>query len=154
MSVKELSQKIDDGLLILADKYGFVLLETSIGLIYMWFGLLKFFPNYSPAEVLAGDTLDLLTFHLFDKKILLWLLASWELLIGLALLLRVKSKYLIWGLLLHMGGTLSPLFLFPEQVFTHPPFGFSLVGQYMMKNLVIISAALVIYTKNARQSSE
>ncbi|MEP2024392.1 MAG: doxx family protein [Reichenbachiella sp.] len=150
MSVKEISEKIDNGLFALADKYGIVLLELSIGLIYMWFGILKFFPNYSPAEVLAADTLDLLTLHFFDKKILIWVLAFGELLIGLALILKLKSKYVIWGLLVHMGGTFSPIFFFPEQVFTHPPFGFSMVGQYIMKNIVIISAALVIYTKNIR----
>lgn len=150
MSVKEISEKIDDGLFVLADKYGVKLLESSIGLIYIWFGLLKFFPNYSPAEMLAADTLNFLTLQLFDKQILLWCLACGELLIGLALLLKLKSKYVIWGLLVHMGGTFSPIIFFPEQVFTHPPFGFSIVGQYIMKNLVIISAALVIYTKNSR----
>lgn len=150
MSVKEISEKLDDGLFIMADRYGLRLLESSIGLIYIWFGVLKFFPNYSPAEVLAGDTLDLITFHLLDKQFLLWILASGELFIGLALILRIKSKYVIWGLLVHMGGTFSPIFIFPEQVFTHPPLGFSMVGQYIMKNLVIVSAALVIYTKNYR----
>lgn len=150
MSVKEISEKIDDNLFILADKYGMKLLESSIGVIYLWFGVLKFFPNYSPAEALAADTLDLLTLHLFDKQILVWTLAFAELFIGLALILKIKSKYVIWGLLVHMGGTFSPILFFPEQVFTHPPFGFSIVGQYIMKNLVIISAALVIYTKNSR----
>lgn len=150
MSVKEISEKIDDRLFILADKYGMKLLESSIGVIYLWFGILKFFPNYSPAEALAADTLDLLTLHLFDKQILVWTLALAELLIGLALILKIKSKYVIWGLLVHMGGTFSPILFFPEQVFTHPPLGFSIVGQYIMKNLVIISAALVIYTKNSR----
>ncbi|SMD34079.1 hypothetical protein SAMN04488029_1828 [Reichenbachiella faecimaris] len=151
MSVKEISEKIDDRLFVLADKYGLVLLEASIGLIYLWFGLLKFIPNYSPAEILAADTLDLLTLQFFDKQVMLWILASGELLIGLALILRIKSKYVIWGLLVHMGGTFSPIIFFPEQIFTHPPFGFSMVGQYIMKNLVIISAALVIYTKNSRR---
>lgn len=151
MSVKEISDRIDDGLLILADKYGVKLLESSIGLIYIWFGVLKFFPNYSPAEMLAADTLNLLTLQLFDKQILIRILACGELLIGLALLLKFKSKHVIWGLLVHMGGTFSPIIFFPDQVFTHPPFGFSIVGQYIMKNVVIICAALVIYTKNSKR---
>lgn len=153
MSVKEISERIDNGLLVLADKYGVKLLESSIGLIYMWFGLLKFFPNYSPAEALAADTLDVLTLHLFDKHVLLWCLAGGEMLIGLALILKLKSRYVIWGLLVHMGGTFSPIIFFPEQVFSHPPFGFSIVGQYIMKNLVIISATLVIYTKNTKKGT-
>lgn len=151
MSVKEISGKIDDGLWVVADRYGLILLRSSIGLIYIWFGVLKFFPNYSPAEMLAADTLDLLTFHLFNKQHLLWLLAAGELIIGMALILKIKSKYVIWGLLVHMGGTFSPIIFFPDQVFIHPPFGFSIVGQYIMKNLVIISAALVMYTKNYRR---
>lgn len=147
MSTKELSNRIDNALIHLAEKYGHKLLESSIGLIYLWFGVLKLFPGYSPAEALAGDTLTLITFGLFSQKELLTSLAIWEIGIGILLVLKVRTRFVIWMLLIHMLGTLTPILLFPELVFATPPFGFTMVGQYIMKNIVIISAALVLYSR-------
>ncbi|SHJ53118.1 Uncharacterized membrane protein YkgB [Reichenbachiella agariperforans] len=151
MSVKELSNQIDLRLSDLSERYGMMLLESSIGLVYVWFGALKFPSGLSPAEVLAADTMDILTFHLLDKQGLLWGLASIEVLMGLLLLCRIQSKWVVLALLLHMLGTLSPVVLFPEVVFDRPPFGFSIVGQYIMKNVIIIAAALVIYAKKVNR---
>ncbi|UXP31233.1 doxx family protein [Reichenbachiella agarivorans] len=148
MSVKEISDRIDFRFHQLVDRYSLVLLELSIGLTYLWFGILKFFPSSSPAEVLAADTMEIMTFHLVNTGWLIKGLATWEVLIGLSLILRFRSKYVLYLLLVHMGGTLSPMIIFPEQIFVYPPFGFTLVGQYIMKNFIIISAALVIYSKS------
>ncbi len=148
MSVKEITHRIDFGLANASDRYGLWFLRFSIGLIYVWFGALKFFPNMSPAEDLAADTLSVISFHLIDKAYLLLFLALWEVGLGLFLMSGIKSKFIIWALLLHMLGTLTPMFIFPEMVFTNPPLGFSIVGQYIMKNFVIIGAALVIYNRN------
>ena len=43
-----------------------------------------------------------------------------------------------------MPGTFLPLVLLPEICFTNFPFGLTLEGQYIIKNLIIISAGLVI----------
>ena len=149
MSVKELTNQVQLSFDLISEKYAMKLLFSSIGLIYIWFGALKFFAGYSPAEQLAGETLDTITFHLLDKQILLWGLAGWELLIGVFFFLRIKSKMILGLMLLHMAGTLLPIILFPEQVFNRPPFGFSIVGQYIMKNLVFIFAALIVYSQPA-----
>ena len=146
MSVKELTTQMQLSFHQLSEKYAMKLLFSSIGFIYIWFGSLKFFAGYSPAEQLASQTLEIITFHLVDKHILLWGLASWELLIGVFFFLRIKSKLILVLMLLHMVGTLLPLILFPEQVFSRPPFGFSMVGQYIMKNLVFIFAGLIVYS--------
>ena len=61
MSVKEISYKIELGFHQLLDRYSIQLLELSIGLIYLWFGILKFFPGGSPAEVLAANTMQVIT---------------------------------------------------------------------------------------------
>lgn len=148
MTIQNISRHLDIKMNCFSRKYGSMLLATSIGLIYVWFGVLKFFPGISPAENLAADTMAVLTFQLIDNTILLWMLALGEVAIGLCLMARVKSRILVWALLFHMAGTLTPIFIFPELVFHHPPFGFSIIGQYIMKNFVIISAALVLYNKN------
>ena len=43
-----------------------------------------------------------------------------------------------------MIGTLTPIFLLPDQVFTRFPYGLTLEGQYIIKNLVVISSGIVI----------
>ena len=151
MIVREISNKLDFGFHKLIDRYSIQLLELTIGLIYLLFGLLKLFPGGSPAEELATETMQVLTLNLVDANWLIKTLAIWEGFIGLSLIFRIKSKYLLNILLLHMGGTLSPIFIFPDQVFVYSPFGFTLVGQYIMKNFVIISATLVIFSKSSHK---
>lgn len=146
MSVKELSHKIDFSFHHFTSRYGIILLEISIGIIYFWFGALKLFPNISPAEELAGDTLFYLTLGFIPKTGLLSALAICEMTIGIFLLFRIKHKAVTWILLFHMIGTLSPMLIFPDLIFHDFPFSFTIVGQYIMKNLVIISAALVTHS--------
>jgi uncharacterized membrane protein YkgB len=43
-----------------------------------------------------------------------------------------------------MLGTITPLFLFPELCFNQFPFAPTLEGQYIIKNVVLISAGIVI----------
>jgi uncharacterized membrane protein YphA (DoxX/SURF4 family) len=128
--------------------YSVVLLRLSLGGVFLWFGLLKFFPNLSPAEALATRTLDTLTLGYLTPQLALRLLALWETAIGLGLLLGVCPCITLALLFLHMGGTLTPLFLFPNDVFAHIPYAPTLEAQYILKNLVFISAGCVIGTSN------
>ncbi len=121
------------------------LLRISIGLIYLWFGTLKFFPHISPAEELAKDTINLLTFYLVPSSISYCVLAFWETVIGLLLILNFKLRIVIVLTLLHMLGTFTPLFLISDIVFGKNPATLTLIGQYIMKNLIIISALIVIW---------
>lgn len=122
------------------------ILRISIGVIYIWFGVLKFFPGVSPAEELAKETIHLLTFRLIGPNLSLLLLAIWETVIGVLLLVGVYSRWVIRFVLLHMLCTFTPLFLLPALSFTAAPFSLTLVGQYIIKNIVIISALFVIDT--------
>ena len=121
MSAKELSHQIETNIFTFTEKHGFRLLAFSIGLIYVWFGMLKFFPGFSPAEALAGDTLAALTFGLVPTWILLWGLAAWEVLIGISLVLNLKARWIFGLLLLHMLGTMIPFVLFPNLTFAEFP---------------------------------
>ncbi|MCV9385537.1 doxx family protein [Reichenbachiella ulvae] len=147
MSVRELSQRMDFGLHSISERFGLLFMQWAIGLIYIWFGMLKFFPGLSPAEILAANTLDTLAMGLVSKDLLLRGLAIFEVLLGVLLITRIKSKLIIAALLMHMFGTFMPILIFPNEVFSAPPFGFTIVGQYIMKNFVIIGAALVLYPK-------
>lgn len=127
-------------------KNSVTILRICIGIIYVWFGILKFFPALSPAEDLAIETIQILTFGFIPAKLSLILLASWETFLGLLLISGKFLKFSIVFLILHMAATMTPLALFPELAYTRPPYAFTLVGQYILKNLIIVSGALVIYT--------
>lgn len=124
------------------------LLQVSIGIVYVWFGALKFFPQLSPADQLAKDTISLLTFGLIPNTISIILLAIWETSLGLLLVLGYWRSFVFYLLIVHMICTFLPLFFFVDLSFTQAPYGFTLVGQYIVKNIIIISAALVLREYN------
>jgi len=123
---------------------GVTLLRISLGIVYTWFGVLKFFPGLSPAADLATRTIEKLTFGVIPADAALLLLAAWETLIGLGLLSGVWLRATLFLLFTQMVGTLTPVFFFPNEVFNAIPYAPTLEGQYIIKNLVIISAAIVI----------
>lgn len=125
-------------------RYGVLLLRISLGVVYLWFGALKFFPGLSPAADLATRTIERLTFGMIPAETALLLLAVWETLIGIGLIFGVWMRATLLLLFVQMLGTITPVFFFPQEVFTTVPYAPTLEGQYIIKNLVIISAAIVI----------
>jgi uncharacterized membrane protein YphA (DoxX/SURF4 family) len=125
-------------------RYGMTLLRISVGIVFFWFGALKFFPNVSPAEDLAARTIETLTFGVVTPSIALPILALWEVLIGLGMISGRFMRATILLLLVQMLGTVTPLFLFPNETFTTFPIVPTLEGQYIIKNLVLVSAGIVI----------
>ncbi len=133
-------------------KNGIFLLRISLGVIFFWFGFLKFFPGLSPAQGLATKTIDVLSFGMIPPNVSIIILAAWESVIGIGL---VSGKYLrtiLFLLFTQMLGTITPVFLFPSEVFTQIPYAPTLEGQYIIKNLVLISAGLVIGATVKRKS--
>ncbi len=125
-------------------QHGVQLLRISLGAVFLWFGILKYFPGLSPATDLAARTMSTLSFGLVPASVALPLLATWECLIGLGLIFRVFMRATLLLLAVQMVGTLTPLMLFPDEVFTRIPYAPTLEGQYIIKNAVLISAAIVI----------
>ena len=119
------------------------LLTLSIGIVYLWFGMLKFFPEASPAEGLAIDTIRELTLGFVPFDISIFLLALIEVSIGFSFLLNICRKPMAIIALGHLTCTFSPLFFFSDQSF-NGPFALTLLGQYIIKNLVLIAALLSI----------
>ena len=81
---------------------------------------------------------------LISPPVAMVILATWETLIGLGLIFGVFMRATLLLLFLQMPGTILPVFFFPEAVFTHFPYALTLEGQYIVKNLVLISAGLVL----------
>lgn len=78
------------------------------------------------------------------------LLAIWELVIGLGFLFGRYIKQIVILFLLHMVLTFTPLVLLPDISFTQAPYAFTLVGQYIVKNLIFIMVGLLIYKNETR----
>lgn len=123
---------------------GVRLLRVSLGIVFLWFGVLKFFPGLSPAQTLATDTIHILTFGLVPARMALLALATWECLIGVGLISGIYLRATLFLLWLQMMGTITPLFIFPALCFTRVPYAPTLEGQYIIKNIVLISAGIVI----------
>ena len=120
-------------------KWGLTLLRYSLGIIYIWFGALK--PLcLSPAQELVENTV----YWFENPKTFVPILGIWEVVIGITMIVKPLIRVSIFLLFIQMPGTFLPLVLFPEVCFTNFPFGLTLEGQYIVKNLIIISAALVV----------
>jgi uncharacterized membrane protein YphA (DoxX/SURF4 family) len=125
-------------------RWGVPVLRVGLGVIFLWFGVLKFFPGASPAEALAARTIEDLTGGAVGPAVSLPVLAAWESLIGVGLVTGRFLRATLLLLALQMLGTLTPLVLFPSETFTVFPFAPTLEGQYIIKNVVLIGAAMVV----------
>lgn len=125
-------------------RHSVALLRIALGGVFLGFGLLKFLPGLSPAEDLAVRTMGVLTFGLVPVSAARVLLAVLECTIGLCF---VTGKFLligVWILGLQLLGALSPLLLFTGEMFSGTHHAPSLEGQYVIKDVVLASAGLVL----------
>lgn len=125
-------------------EHGLLLLRIALGIVFLWFGVLKFFPGASPAEQLAGQTIERLTLGAVPAATALPILAIWEVAIGIGLFIGRGMRITLLLLFVQMLGTITPLFLFPSETFTTFPVAPTLEGQYIIKNVVIVAAAIVL----------
>ncbi|MCB0154060.1 MAG: DoxX family membrane protein [Anaerolineae bacterium] len=120
-------------------RYGLVIMRVGLGVVFFWFGALKLVPGLSPADELVRNTV-----YFVDPDLFVPVLALWEMLIGLGLVFGKFMRLTLLLLFLQMPGTALPLVILPEVVWTHFPYGLTLEGQYIIKNLVLIGAGLVL----------
>lgn len=128
------------------------ILSITIGIVYLWFGGLKFFADLSPAEMLAKNTISFLTFEAVPPNISIIILALSETIIGILLIFNIYPKHIITIAIIHMAFTFTPLFIFPDQTFGDSIFKFTLLGQYIFKNVIIIGALITLYNFNKAES--
>jgi len=134
----ETARQLDNRIVELMGRWGLPFLRFGIGVIFIWFGLLKPL-GLSPAADLLAKTV-----YWWTPEIVVPALGWWEVAIGVTFLIPQLTRVAIFLLAVQMPGTFLPLVLLPEVCFTVFPLGLTLEGQYIVKNLVIIGAALVI----------
>lgn len=120
-------------------KHSLTLLRISIGIVFIWFGALKLFPGMSPAEPLIRAAITFLPMDLFIP-----FLALVEMAIGVGFITGKFMRLTVLVLLAQMAGAMSPLLLSPDRIWETFPYALSLEGQYVIKDIILISAGLVI----------
>ncbi len=123
------------------EKYSITLLRVALAIVYIWFGSLKM-AGISPAEELVEKTV-----YWFKPEIFIPILGLCEIIIGLGLLVKRFIPITIVLLLLHMIVAFFPMFVVEKACFDTFPYRPSLVGQYIIKNIVLITGALVVASK-------
>lgn len=120
------------------------ILRFSMGIVFLGFGVLKFFSGISPIESLASKTTSELTFGLFTGHSAMVFVAVLECLIGFCFLTGMFLRIGVWLLALQMIGAMSPLLLYPSQLFSGTLHAPTLEAQYIIKDVILIAAGMVI----------
>ncbi|MFC4141786.1 DoxX family membrane protein [Pedobacter mendelii] len=141
LGIKRLSEK---RIIAWKARNGMNILRICLGIIFIWFGFLKFFPGASSAEEIAGRTILKLSLGWVKPEVSMPVLAVWECVIGLGLISKAWLRLTLILLYLQMAGTFLPLLFFPHETFNHSLFVPTLLGQYIIKNFVLISSGIVI----------
>jgi hypothetical protein len=110
----------------------------GLGLFFLWLGLLKLMGHDSATSLLAKTT------YLLPSRIAVVALGAWEAVIGVCLCMRPLIRLAFTLLALRLPGTVVALVVHAEECFTIVPWVPSLTGQYLLKDLVLFTAALVI----------
>jgi uncharacterized membrane protein YphA (DoxX/SURF4 family) len=133
-----LAEKLEATGVELAAQHGLTILRICMGIVFVWFGALKLFPGVSPAEPLIRESISFLPMDLF-----LPFLAIWEMAIGVGFLTGKFMRVTLVLLFLQMGGAMSPLVLRPDLMWANFPHTWTLEGQYVFKDIILISVGLV-----------
>ncbi|HVF77105.1 MAG TPA: DoxX family membrane protein [Solirubrobacteraceae bacterium] len=125
-------------------EHSIAILRVVVGLVFLLFGLLKFFPDVSPVEELTIKTTDAMSFDLVPGHIAIVLVACSECIIGLLLIAGRFLRIAIYLLAGQLIGILAPLVLFTGRLFDGPHNAPTLEGQYVIKDLILVAAGLVV----------
>ncbi|MDX2185862.1 MAG: hypothetical protein SFV32_02920 [Opitutaceae bacterium] len=134
----ETAKRVDGRLRGWMWEHGPMLVRWSLAIVFVWFGVLKLF-DLSPANDIVKRTI-----YWFDPDVFLPILGVWEVVIGLLLLWQPLVRWGILLMFLQMPGTFLPLVLLPEVCFIRFPFVLTMEGQYIVKNIVLIAAAILV----------
>ncbi|MBX9717927.1 MAG: hypothetical protein K2X36_03685, partial [Microbacteriaceae bacterium] len=138
-TITALLERFDRLVVWTMDAFGIRFARLALGVVFIWFGALKLIGELSPAYDLIAATIYWLT-----PEIIIPLIGLWEVAIGVAFLFPPLTRLALLLLIPQMPATFLPLVLLPAVTFTVVPWGLTLEGQYIVKNLVIIACALII----------
>jgi uncharacterized membrane protein YphA (DoxX/SURF4 family) len=132
-------EQVEDRAVRWLAQHSLTLLRLSIGLVFVWFGALKLVPGLSPAEPLIRSAMWFMPLDLFIPVV-----SILEIVIGLGFITGRYPRVTILLLLMQMAGAMSPVILSPDRIWAVFPFVWTLEGQYVFKDIILVSAGLVI----------
>jgi putative oxidoreductase len=116
-----------------------MLLRISLGIVFVWFGALKL----GGASAVGG--LVAATVPFVDSSWFVPVLGVAEIVIGLAFATGRLLRVVLPVFAAHMAGTFLVLIALPEVAFQGAnPLVLTAVGEFVVKNLVLLSAGLVV----------
>lgn len=132
----------------LLDRHGITVLRIALAVVFLWFGALKVF-GQSPVEDVVRETAFLL-----PEGVVIAVLGVWEIVIGVGLLIRVALRITLALFLVQMSGTFLTLVVLPDLSFQNGnPLLLSVLGEFVVKNIVLVAAGLVVASTIRRQVS-
>jgi putative oxidoreductase len=135
---------IENALHAVLVRHGITALRVTVGMIFVAFGAQKFFAGVSPAEDLAITTVDRLTLGLVPGGVGLVAIATLECFIGVSLLANRWMRPAVWLLAAQLVGILAPIVLLTGRLFSGPHHAPTLGGQYVLKDIILVAAGMVI----------
>jgi len=134
-----LLSNLDEILLAILRRWSIPALRIAIGCVFIWFGTLKAL-GVSPVIDLIQQTYTFLPIHLFVLT-----LGAWEILIGIGMISKRALRCTLILMCVHLTGTFTALLLAPSHFFLERiPFVLTADGEFVIKNMVLIAAGLVI----------
>ena len=132
-------QRVDAAMVGFMAAWGIRLLRICLGIVFIWFGALKV-SGHSPVVALVAAAVPW-----FPPETFIPFLGVWEILVGAGLLFRVALRLVLLLFWLQMAGTFLVLVLRPDIAFQQGnPLLLTAEGEFVIKNLVLISAGLVV----------
>jgi len=119
-------------------RHSIAILRISMGIIYFWYGLLKVIDISAVEELVESSTFFLNTPHFVE------ILGFWEMAIGLCFFIKKLTRLALLLFFLQIPGTFLPIFLAADKIFTHIPYGLTLEGQFVFKNLILVAVGFVL----------
>lgn len=126
------------------ERYSVAVLRVCMGIVIFAFGVLKYFPGVSPAQGIVLAVNRILTFGLLPDQVTLPLFATVEAVIGLSLITGWGLRVIIYPLAVWVLAILSPIVLLTGQLFSGPHHAPTLMGQYVVKDIILLAAVLVV----------
>jgi uncharacterized membrane protein YkgB len=119
--------------------------HVSLGILFVWLGTLKQFGHETTTSLLAH------TVYWGDPATMVKILGAWEVAIGAALLVPAWHRVAVALILVRLPGTLLALIVHPDVTFITVPFVPSPEGQYLLKDLALFGASLVVAEAGIRR---
>ena len=130
------------------ERWGVTVLRIALGVVFVWFGVLKVIGK-SPVEELVRETA-----YFLPGDFVVPAIGVWEIIIGLGLLFPVALRLTLLMFWAQMAGTFLVLVLHPSLSFQDGnPLLLTVEGEFVIKNLVLIAAGLVIGSQVRRGNS-